>query len=251
MGLAFKEAPTGKPTANVLLYGPPKTGKTAGAGSAPGEILYVNADLENASRIAHTIAGSRMNEVDLDKDGALKAILDIVPFVQEPNSGIDTVVVDPLSDLYRRLLDDVSQKAMRPTLPQRGDVTTYLERFCRALCNAPVNVVFVAHELVLEGEGEQVTKIVPYTGTSRPTLGNKIAGMVDVVGYTERVVPEQGEAIYAAHIVQENGHLGGDRFDVLGPIRRMNLTEWLDLIADKTSTNTTAGAEPEKEQTAA
>lgn len=37
---------------NILLYGPPKTGKTVGAATAPGPILYLNADRPNATRYA-------------------------------------------------------------------------------------------------------------------------------------------------------------------------------------------------------
>jgi len=46
--------PSEDPNTNVLLYGPPKSGKTVAAASAPKPLLYLNADRPNATRFARS-----------------------------------------------------------------------------------------------------------------------------------------------------------------------------------------------------
>ena len=62
------------PNVNVLLYGGPKTGKTMGAASAPGPILYLNADRPNATRLAHAKYGKAIREVRVE---GLQTLIDV------------------------------------------------------------------------------------------------------------------------------------------------------------------------------
>ena len=210
---------------NVLLYGPPKTGKSAGAASAPGAILYLNADLPNALRFARSRdTEGRISEVEVE---GLQTLIDVGHAVKQKPTW-DTVVVDPLGELYRQLLEDLSNRSMRPSLPTYGDVGTHIERFCRMLCEAPVNAVFVAHEIPVKDEATDSVERLPSTGTKNPALGQKVMGMVDIVGSTV-MFEKDGENVYAAQLINAKGARGGDRFDALGAWRPLNLTEWFEI----------------------
>ena len=214
--------------ANVLLYGPPKTGKTAGAATAPGAILYLNANLPNATLFARRRdREGRISEVRPDS----LDLLHEVGNASMQNPTWDTVVIDEVGELHRRLLDEASNVAIRPTLHQYGDVSTHVERFCRFMCEAPVNFVMVAHELLIDNEATGEVDYVPFTGTKAGSavLGQKLMGMADIVGYTGIVEQEDGGRKYMAQLVTESGRRGGDRFNVLGDFHEVNLTEWFQL----------------------
>jgi hypothetical protein len=235
-------------TANYLLYGPPKNGKTAGAMTAPGAVCYLNADLPGRVRFGKSRdTEGRVQVFQLPEGDVLNTMIEVQNQAQKDGSW-DTVVIDPVGDLYTRLLLDLSRKAMRPTLPTRGDVSTYLERWCRAMCENPrINFVMVCHEYRYGGdEGEDDAappELLPFTGTtSTDKLPKKLMGMADVIGYVRRVeLPvsdEEGaeaEVKYVAQLRDGKGRRGGDGFNVLvteeRPFRELNLTEWAADIA--------------------
>lgn len=232
MTLAFRKPDGDQVYANILLYGGPKTGKSIGASSAPPGVLFLNLDLPNATRTARAMRpdGSLM---EVEFQGFQTLVDTIHALNQQSGNGtdrvIETVVVDPLGELYRLLLEEASDRAVRPTLPQRGDVSIHIERFCRGLCEADVNVVLVAHEVTSKDEGTGLHERLPWTGTSNPALGSKLMGMVDIVGYTGVIEKEDGTKDYVAQLVNSQGRRGGDRFDVLGDWRTLDLTEWVGL----------------------
>jgi hypothetical protein len=217
---------------SVLLYGPPKTGKTTGATSAPGPVLLLNADLPNASWFAHS---RRPDLVEVGYESFKETLIAIGKAVADGDKTfggltppIATLVVDPINEMYRRLLEELSQRAVSPSLPTYQAVSVHLERFCRALCETPAfNVVFVCHDLPVKDEAVGEVERLPATGTTNPALGRRLMGMVDIVGYTAVMQQEEGgDYLYVAQLVNAKGRRGGDRFDTLGPFREMDLTEW-------------------------
>lgn len=213
---------------NTLLYGGPGTGKSVAAGSAPGTVLYVNADTANATAQVHARnPGGRIQEVAFE---GMSTLVDVAHALTEKKT-YDTVVVDTVGDLYRRLIDEASGGAVRPSLQNYGDTGTHIERFCRHLCEAPVHVVIVCHEHPVKDESTGVIERLPWTGTTNPALGAKLMGMVDVVGYTGIVETKTQGRQYMAQLVSAAGRRGKDRFDVLGSARTMDLAEWFAVIA--------------------
>lgn len=214
---------------NVLLYGPPKTGKTTGAATAPGLVLYLNADLPNATMFAHRRdTEKRLKEARWGGQAMLSEVMHMVDSQDPVNPTVDSVVLDTYGEAYRRLLLERSGGARRPTLAQRGDVGTDLERFAYFMCEAPCNFIMVAHELAEKDEDTGGFERIAFTGakSSSPGQSNKLMGMVDIVGYTG-VVDVEGEGKkFMAQLTIEKGRTGGDRFDCLGDYREVNLTEW-------------------------
>lgn len=227
MSLPFVKPPK-TATMNVLLYGPGKVGKTLGACSAPGPVLLVNADRGNASRLAHDRRGDDLHETPMV---GLQTFTDVILHFRDGSAPEKTVVLDPVGDARRILIEEMSNRALRPPIQLQGDANIHIERFCRALCELPVNVVIVAHELATKDEEAGTFERVPYTGTKNPALGNQLIQMVDVIGYCGVVESEDGgDPRYMAQLIAGNGRKGGDRFDVLGKARELDLTEWSNLI---------------------
>ncbi len=207
---------------NVLLYGPPKTGKTVGAATAPGPLLYLNAEAPNATRFAHT----RREFAEASVEG-----LETLVAATEETGKYETVVLDPIGEVYRLVLEGLSGRALSPAIQQYGDTGTHVERFCRYLCEQPLNAVFVCHELPVKDEESGHFEKLPFTGTNNPAFGQKLMAMVDVIGYTGVVKEGDKEPEYVAQLFNGGGRRGGDRFGVLGASRSIDLTEWRDLAA--------------------
>jgi hypothetical protein len=212
---------------NVLLYGSPKTGKTAGACSGPGQVTLVNCDLPNASYFAHERdPEGRITELALDQGDVMNTMIELVTQLRAGDSELPrTIVVDPVGELHRRLIEEASNRAVRPTLPQYGDTSTHIERFCRALCELEVMTVLVCHDYPVRDEASGQIERLPWTGTTNPALGSKLMGMVDIVGYTGVIERDTGR-VYAAQLVTAGGRRGGDRFNRLGEWAPLDLTRW-------------------------
>jgi hypothetical protein len=231
--------------ANLMLYGPPKTGKSAGAGTAPGRVLYLNADKRNATMYLHKHdTENRIKEPNMPRwdkenpsDKPVQRLMNRTAHSAMKGEW-DTIVADPMGELYRRLLIEESKGSVRPSLPQRGDAGSFLERWCDYMCDAPVNFVMVAHEIPVQ-DGDELLRL-PFCGSQNnsKTLGNRLLGMVDIIGYTAVTPTEDGDKQFVAQLVQgsANGRQGGDRFDVLGDWRVVDLTEWFALCGVHTGT---------------
>lgn len=242
MALTFEKPPE-QPRPNVLLYGPPKTGKTAAAASAPGSSLYLNLDLPNAVRYAHEKHNAN-GRVKFPVFEGMQTLIDIYLGCQQDPTW-DVVVVDPIGDLYRRLLEEASRMPdgkvpIRPTLNQYGDIGVHLERWCRSMCATPnTSFIIVGHEFPVENEATETVEKLVWTGTKAgsASLSQKLMGMVDIVAYCGVVPTEDGDAQYMGQLVSQDGRRGGDRFDVLAPLESLDLADWFERIGVPSSNN--------------
>lgn len=232
MTLTFVTPSTESKPLKVLLYGPPGNGKTAGACSAPGPILYLNAEGPDALTFSRKVFGDeKIREVAFSGKDTLR---DAYLYAKDPKNGIETFVVDSLGEIYRMLLEEVGGE--RATLQNYGDVNTLIERFCRSLRDLPLHVVLVAHEEIADMEGELIRR--PVTGGKK--LPEILMAMMSTVAYCA-VIPETDgtPARYVAQLVQANGRRAKDRSGKLGKSRDLDLTEWISVMrSDVTETET-------------
>lgn len=226
---------------SVILHGPEKIGKSTAAASAPGPILWLNADAPSALRYARRAHPDKeIREVRIaprvNPDApatACRTLNDAVFYLREGN-GIQTVVLDPLGRIYDLVLDDIA--GGRPSLPNHQDAQSYMERMVLALLELPVHVVLVAHDhpyqMGTTDDGSEVRELLPFCGSaSNPALAKKLMRPVDVIAYCGVKVEtdEQGNERkrFMAQLFQGGGRRAGDRLGVLGDSRELNLSEWI------------------------
>lgn len=225
--LTFVDPPQAPDTFNVLLYGPPKSGKTTAAATAPGPIMWVNLQGGGALGYARKVAADRGNdihEVRVEKDDEVKPVLDQVYLHVRDNREpkVRTVVIDTIGDVRELLAKNIG-KGRQPTQQQWGDIAKTVAGFVVGMRDLPVNVVFIAHQKVLDSDtGDRIVE---------PAIGgaatSKVTAEVDVIGYCGRHTTEDGPRFQAV-LVEHNGRIGGDRSNGLGPVRDLDLAEWLD-----------------------
>jgi hypothetical protein len=236
-----------RPHVNVLLYGPGKSGKTTASLSGPEGKLALNFDQPNSTFFARTFKdpdGSIVEPVmpayeagKLHIENLLNEVA--VTYQRHLEEGTtpfcETVVADPIGQLHRRLLEDLSQRAVRPSRDHYGDVSKIIERWCRFMCEvAPCNFVIVCHDRPIKDEVEGGFVRLPFTGTSNPDLGQRLIEMVDIVGYCGRLEQQGEQPKYVAQVFNGGGRQGGDRFGALPDYAELDLTQWFDLITPHT-----------------
>jgi hypothetical protein len=230
--LTFLDAPPVPETYNVLLYGQPKSGKSTAAATAPGPILWVNAEGPGALGFARKTAharGTQILEVAIDKR-AKNATSILTQVYQHVASGADpvprTVVVDTLAKVREALIAELVVKGAKNTLQQFGEVADKLGGFINALRDLPVNLVLLAHADLRESE-EDGRIVVPLIGGK---LTETVPGEVDVVAFTSPLSDENGTRYYG-QLVERKGRIAGDRSGGLAGehgIRELDLSEWLE-----------------------
>lgn len=213
------------PTINVLLYGPGGVGKSVNASSAPGPILYGNAEGENALRFARGKWGDeKIHEYPIT---CAKDLDDLYLYCRD-GCEEKTLVIDPVGEVYQRLVEELAGGG-RASLQNYGDVNTKIERFVRAVKDLPINVVLICHEQVDDEEGEVTRR--PMTGGKK--LPEKLVAAVDVVGYCA-VLAESDESPrrWVAQLVEANGKRAKDRSGALGKVRDIDISEWLPVYIE-------------------
>jgi hypothetical protein len=238
MTLTF-EQPQPKTELATILYGPEGVGKTTGATSAPGPIVFLNADAPGALRFARKQhAGTEIREV---KVTGRQSLTDAYLYLQDGGDGARTVVLDSMGRIYDVVLADIAKDDAHPSLPERGDANTFIERYVLALLELPVHVVLVAHDLPVkvtgnDDDGTATHELFPFCGTNNPALAKKLMRAVDVVAYCGRIpAAEDGEQDrYVAQLFSAGGRRAKDRTGVIAagdePVD-LDLSAWADLNA--------------------
>lgn len=235
-GLQFVNAPAAPSTFNVLLWGQPKSGKSTAAATAPGPILWVNAEGPGALGFARKTAaerGTQIHEVVVDKKRRnAAAILDQVYLhVREGRDPqVRTVVVDTLAKVRDALIDQFVVPGSKNSLKQFGEVADKLGGFVNAMRDLPVNVVLLAHADIKDSD-EDGRVVLPLIGGK---LTETIPGEVDVVAYCSPLKTDDG-IMYVGQLVEGRGRTGlGDRSGALGAergFRPLDLSEWLGVYS--------------------
>lgn len=232
--LTFVEAPPAPETFNVLLYGQPKSGKSTAAATAPGAIMWVNAEGPGALGFARKTAAQRdtsIHEVVVDKRGEPVAQLldNIYRHVRDgADPKVQTVVVDTVGKVRDALVAQIVVPGAKNSLQQYGQVADKLGGFINAMRDLPVNLVLLAHADVRDDdEGGRI--VLPLIGGK---LTETIPGEVDVVAFTSPLrLADDEQPKYFGQLVEGRGRIAGDRSGGLAGeqgIRELDLSEWLD-----------------------
>jgi AAA domain len=216
-------------TFNVLLYGPTGAGKSTAAATAPGPIMWVNAEGRGALAYPRRTAlqrGSKIYEARVERDqdirGRLKQVIQHVKWGREPQ--VQTVVVDTVAKVRDALIRQLVTPGAKNSIQQFGDVAKVLEEFVRLMRDEPVNLILLCHEDIAEAEGERI--IQPLIGGA---LTPKIPAEMDVVAYCGVSRDEDTDTIrYLGQLAEGRGRRAKDRSGGLGTVRDLDLSEWLE-----------------------
>lgn len=230
-GLAFIDEAAAPETFNALLYGETGAGKSTGAATSPGPILWVNAEGPGALAYPRKVArerGTQIHEVRIPRGVSPRPILrKVIEHVRgSTDPQVQTVVVDTVAKVRDGLIRDMVTPGARNTIQQFGDVAKVLEEFVVILRDLPVNLILLCHEEISDVEGERI--IQPLIGG---TLTQKIPGEMDVVAYcgVSREA-ETGEAQYLGQLIPGRGRRAKDRSGGgLGQVQPLDLTAWLGM----------------------
>lgn len=226
-------------TFNVLLYGPTGAGKSTAAATAPGPMLWVNAEGPGALAFPRKVARERDARIfearverDADIRGRLRQVIEHVRYGKEPHP--QTVVVDTVAKVRDALIRQIVQPGARNSIQQFGEVAKVLEEFVRLMRDLPVNLILLCHEDITEAEGERIVQ--PLIGG---VLTPKIPAEMDVVAYCGVVRDEETEAVrYMGQLAEGRGRRAKDRSGGLGVARDLDLTEWLGVYRDALALDT-------------
>lgn len=243
---------------SILLYGASGEGKSVGACSAPGPIIVANADGPGALRFARRHhRGKDIRELKVSGRKELDTLY--LELRDGVHSDVETFVLDSFGRIYDLVLADLAgidehNRPRKPTLPQRGDVNTYLERYVLALLELPIHVVIVAHDnpVVVSGNQEDGTaeiELFPFTGTNNPALAKKLMRPLDVVGYCGRMTVGEGDEQaeqFVAQVFKAGGRHAKDRTGVLGQFPELDLSAWVEKVAAAYAVPSSPAADKEK-----
>jgi hypothetical protein len=216
-------------TFNVLLYGEAGAGKSTAAATAPGPILWVNAEGPGALAYARKVARERSTkifEARIARNISPRPVLGQV--IQHIREGADpvvrTVVVDTVAKVRDGLIRDMVTPGAKNAIQQFGEVAKVLEEFVVVLRDLPVNLVLLCHEDIADVDGERIVQ--PLIGGA---LTQKIPGDMDVVAYCGAAQdPDSKDTQYLGQLAPARGRRAKDRSGALGHVQPLDLTVWLE-----------------------
>lgn len=199
---------------NILLMGPPKSGKTTFIATMPN--VVVAACEAGLMSVAHL----DLPYVEIDGTDKLQTLLMILQDEkmreQQAKSlgipSIDSVAIDTVDALQERMMREIL-KENRRTQMQRDDWGTLKDRMdqvLKAFCDLPINVCLTVHTEVTQDENQKQI----YAPSLQGAIKNKIAGMVDfsLMTFRQKEVDNQGVPSIKYYLKNEgdekNPHLG-------------------------------------------
>lgn len=238
MTLTIIKPPEAVENLKVLLFAGSGVGKSVGAGTAPGPILWLNAEGQDALRFARHVHGNdKILEVEVVNK---ETLVDAYLYAKDPANSIATMVVDSVGEVYKLLLADRASKNParvqlkgKPSLSDHGDAQEDLLEIVRKLRDLPINVVFICIQQdvdVTDADGETITEFIPFVGPSKPKCSRQIMGMVQVVGYVARQEPSEEDEgpKWVAQVVPAKGRPCKDRtVHGLGSIAPLDIEAWV------------------------
>lgn len=232
--LVFEDAPEAPVEhVNFGLYGRPGVGKSSAAVTAPGPILYVNAEGSNALAFPRKIAAERgavIAEVRLDERSDVAEVLrGVVAHVRGGHEPVvQTVVVDTVGKIRDLLASHMVDQASKKSMQQWQAVTKIIRGFVQTLRDEPVNLVLLAHEDRVESD-DAPTEIRPGFGGA---LAEQLTRELDVLAYLGRVpATEDAPEQFVGQLAPANQRIAKDRSNGLGRTRPVDLSEWIDAFA--------------------
>jgi len=165
---------------NALIYGHSGTGKTGLAATAPSPLFI---DLENGAPVTVKAVGNKDARVVQCED--IADVREVFKFLKAGDHGFKTVVIDPLWELQRMMMEEVQIKypAKRAfnrvsTMQDWQLVTEDFRKMFEAFRSLPMHTVMIAHAQSRQHEEDVVEPLLQ----GKSMLSFAIRSM-DLLGY--------------------------------------------------------------------
>jgi hypothetical protein len=195
----------------ILLYGDPGSMKSSLAATAPNNLV---ADLEDglmAAKFAPFGVADNVRPYPWKGFADFANLVGALSMGHEALDWVETFTVDSLSEVHRRALAEVTT---REHMQRPGSVNQYVAetehhqennerilRMIRALRDMNKNLILIAHATTVEPKGKQAKTYPDFS----EKLANKIEGMMDVVGYCEKKMTEDGQMVQVVRFKSDDG----------------------------------------------
>jgi phage nucleotide-binding protein len=188
-----------KPYIKAVIYADQGIGKTTLSVSGKGhpdldEILLVNIDKGELSIDGMDIATATIgtDEKGVSTKSIVKDLEDVIYAILNKKPGFEkfkTVVVDTISELQSKDLEDVSGGREIFTQQDYGKSTKKLKKLCALIRDVPLNIILTAQvKRIYDGAEKENRKLVEIRPDITESAGNAIMAAVNFVWYL--YVPE-------------------------------------------------------------
>lgn len=181
-----------KESFKILIYGDPGTTKSSFAATAPNNLIVdLDEGLISAKSSPNGIATGTKSFPWMGFNG-LSALIGKLNQNPEELAWIETLTIDPFSEVHKRGLDEVLAREhakapgtfnrYKPETDHHQENNNRMLTIIRALKDLDRNLIITAHAKTVEPKNKP-SKTFPDFSES---LANKIEGMMDIVGYMTR-----------------------------------------------------------------
>ena len=205
----------------MMVYGDPGVGKTVFSCSGDRTIFI---DVEGGSLSVQSRIKSK--KVAHKKLETFDEIEGFVQGLKEKGCKADTLVIDSVTELQKKLMDSIvanNPGVKRPygdglTVGDWGYNTERMRRFIRMVRDLPINVIFTALSMDEKNDVTGAIKTLPKMSSK---LAADVCGYVDIVGYlyVDNIQTEEGAENIRRMLVQPVGsYYAKDRSGRLGTV---------------------------------
>ncbi len=161
---------------NMMVYGASGAGKTTLASTAAdlGKILYVDAEAG-----AQFVDEKRAKNIDLVEMKNIETLDEVLK--PENHKEYTTIVLDSITEIMKKLVDEIKGGKDSPTLQDWGKIINNMESYFRKFRDLNKHVILVA----METEKEDDNTILKRPSLSGKNLPADIIGFQDICMYLE------------------------------------------------------------------
>ena len=214
--------PQAKPSIIMVVYGNGGVGKTTFASTAPKPLLV---DCENGAKY-FGLRGIKMDVAKITDWSDMKGLIEV-----SQSGEYQTIIIDPIGELMEKLKRFMIMKADKklvqfdgsPTMQGWGWLKDTMRTTLKVLRDSGCNILIVAHVSEQDDEGKILKRPMLMT-----KLSDEIINMVDIVGYMETVITEEGEKRIIRVDSASDKYIAKDRTGQLGKIIPPNFSEIIE-----------------------
>lgn len=179
-----------------LLYSTPGAGKTKLACESPKALLI---DTEHGSRTLKN--HPELSHVKILKIKTVQDLSDVFWALKDGEyPEYETIIVDTLSELQKRFLDEslrknsASNPKADPYVPEGKDYqrnTEQIRRLVMSYRDLDRNIIFTAHEVEEKDDADGIIKVRP---ALTPKVNQTLYGLMDLIGYLTVTTDAEGKS---------------------------------------------------------